>query len=71
MTARVAVRRGAFGTLLFVLMAPTAFFFFWMISLSLKTDVDNLAYPPVFIPRSLTLKNYAYVSRAARCRASL
>ena len=65
MTARTAVRRVAFGTFLFVLMAPTLFFFFWMISLSLKTDVDNLAFPPVFIPRSLTLKNYVYVFQSS------
>ena len=32
-----------------------------MISLSLKTDVDNLASPPVLVPRTFTLKNYAYV----------
>jgi multiple sugar transport system permease protein len=32
-----------------------------MISLSLKTDVENLAYPPVLLLSSLTLNNYAYV----------
>jgi multiple sugar transport system permease protein len=50
-----------FGLGLVVLMAPTVFFFFWMISLSLKTEVENLAYPPVLIPRALTLANYTYV----------
>jgi multiple sugar transport system permease protein len=44
-----------------LLMAPTVFFFFWMLSLSLKTDVENLAYPPVLLPHALTLSNYAYV----------
>jgi multiple sugar transport system permease protein len=58
---RKAVPRVVFGLGLVVLMAPTVFFFFWMISLSLKTDVENLAYPPVLIPRALTLANYAYV----------
>jgi multiple sugar transport system permease protein len=56
-----AAHRVVFGLGLVLLMAPTVFFFFWMISLSLKTDVENLAYPPVLIPRALTLTNYAYV----------
>ena len=64
-TARRLGRRLAFGGFLFLLMAPTLFFFYWMISLSLKTDVDNLANPPVLIPHSLTLKNYAYVFQSS------
>lgn len=59
--SRKAAHRVIFGLSLVLLMAPTVFFFFWMISLSLKTDVENLAYPPVLIPRALTLANYAYV----------
>jgi multiple sugar transport system permease protein len=35
---------------LVVLLAPVVFVFFWVISLSLKLDVDNTAYPPIFIP---------------------
>jgi multiple sugar transport system permease protein len=58
---RRAAHRVAFGLGLGLLMAPTLFFFYWMLSLSLKTDVENLAYPPVLIPRALTLANYAYV----------
>ena len=58
---RKAAHRVAFGFGLILLMAPTLFFFYWMLSLSLKTDVENLAYPPVLIPRALTLANYAYV----------
>jgi multiple sugar transport system permease protein len=57
---RKTVRRIGFGFGLAALMAPTVFFFYWMISVSLKTDVDNLAYPPVLLPRALTLGNYAY-----------
>jgi multiple sugar transport system permease protein len=55
---RKAVPQVVFGLGLVVLMAPTVFFFFWMISLSLKTDAENLAYPPVLIPRALTLANW-------------
>jgi multiple sugar transport system permease protein len=60
-TARKLASRGLFGLGLALLMAPTLFFFYWMISLSLKTDVENLAYPPVLLPSALTLANYAYV----------
>lgn len=55
------LNRALLGGLLFLLMLPTGFFFFWMISLALKPDVDNLAYPPVFIPSQLTLQNFRYV----------
>jgi len=58
---RKMVGRVGFGLGLGLLMAPTVFFFYWMISLSLKTDVDNLAYPPVLLPRALTFANYVYV----------
>ena len=59
--SREVAHRVVFGLSLGLLMAPTVFFFYWMISLSLKTDVESLAYPPVLIPRALTLANYAYV----------
>jgi multiple sugar transport system permease protein len=42
-------------------LLPTLFFFFWMASLSVKPDADNLAYPPVFIPSGLTADNYRSV----------
>jgi multiple sugar transport system permease protein len=58
---RKLVHRALFGLGLALLMGPTLFFFYWMISLSLKTDVENLAYPPVLLLSSLTLNNYAYV----------
>ena len=44
-----------------VLIAPTVMFFLWMLSLSLKTPVDNTAYPPVFIPNPPTLANFVDV----------
>ena len=58
---RKAFRALLFGLFVFLLLAPTLFFFFWMISLSIKPDADNLAYPPVFVPSGLTLKNYLSV----------
>jgi len=52
-----------FGALVLVLMAPTLFIFFWMVSLSLKNQLDNTAYPPVFLPRRFELENYVQVFR--------
>src|SRR6516165_5763094 len=40
-----------------VLVSPSILFFLWMLSLSLKTEADNIAYPPVFIPHPPTLAN--------------
>ena len=34
----------------FVIVSPAILFFLWMLSLSLKFEIDNAAYPPVFIP---------------------
>ena len=41
-----------------VLISPAILFFLWMISLSLKNEADNTAYPPVFIPWPPTLANF-------------
>ena len=49
----------AFAVLVFV--SPAILFFFWMISLSLKNEVDNMAFPPVFIPSPPTLDNFVSV----------
>jgi multiple sugar transport system permease protein len=42
----------------FFLVSPAVLVFLWMLSLSLKTEIDNIAYPPVFIPNPPTLANY-------------
>src|SRR6201999_3917816 len=41
-----------------VIVSPAVLFFLWMISLSLKFEVDNASYPPVFIPENFAWKNY-------------
>jgi multiple sugar transport system permease protein len=45
----------------FVLVSPAILVFLWMLSLSLKNDIDNIAFPPVFIPSPPTLDNYREV----------
>jgi len=53
--------RALFGLLVFVLVSPAASVFLWMLSLSLKTERDNLAYPPVFVPSEVTMANFRAV----------
>src|SRR6476646_7923273 len=44
-----------------LLASPALLFFLWMLSLSLKNELDNTAYPPVFIPNPPTLANFVDV----------
>lgn len=44
-----------------VLISPALLVFLWMLSLSLKNEVDNTAFPPVFIPNPPTLANFVDV----------
>ncbi len=46
-----------------VVVSPAIFVFFWMLSLSLKNEIDNIAYPPIFIPNPPTLDNYIKIFR--------
>ncbi len=41
-----------------VLISPALLVFLWMLSLSLKNEADNTAFPPVFIPFPPTLANF-------------
>ena len=42
-------------------MSPAVLFFLWMLSLSVKYEIDNAAYPPILIPDRFAWKNYAQV----------
>ena len=58
---RYPVRRwvndaGLYASVL-ILVSASILFFLWMLSLSLKTEANNIAYPPVFIPHPPTLAN--------------
>ena len=48
-----------FGVLL--LVSPAIMVFLWMLSLSLKTELDNTDYPPVFIPNPPVMDNFTAV----------
>ncbi len=58
---RRLLRRGGFYLCLLILLSPVLFVFLWMLSLSLKPNVENTAYPPVFIPHHPTLENFRAV----------
>lgn len=68
-TAALRVRRLAgrvgFAFVVFVIVSPAILVFLWMLSLSLKTEIENIAYPPVFIPETPTLANFAQVFQAS------
>jgi multiple sugar transport system permease protein len=63
--AKAWLGRLAFALAVIVIVSPAILVFLWMISLSLKTEIDNIAYPPVFIPDPPTLDNFAEVFRAS------
>ena len=48
--ARRWLRRTGFWLSVVVIVSPAILVFLWMLSLSLKNEIDNLAYPPVIIP---------------------
>jgi len=55
------LRRGGFWLSVGVIVSPAILVFLWMLSLSLKNEIDNIAYPPVFIPDPPTLANFVQV----------
>ena len=57
---RIGGRIGLYASVI-ALVSPAAFVFLWMLSLSLKNEVDNMAFPPVFIPHPPTLANFVKV----------
>ena len=62
--AKRALRRAGFWLSVLVIVSPAILVFLWMLSLSLKTEIDNLAYPPVFIPNPPTFGNFLQVELA-------
>ncbi|MEN0074811.1 MAG: carbohydrate ABC transporter permease [Paracraurococcus sp.] len=58
---RRLLERLGFGLAVLALVSPAVLVFLWMLSLSLKTELDNTAWPPVFLPDPPTLENYREV----------
>jgi multiple sugar transport system permease protein len=49
-----------------IIVSPAILFFVWMLSLSIKFEIDNASYPPVLIPERFAWKNYADVLASNR-----
>jgi len=58
---RRRMRKLGFALAVIVIVSPAILVFLWMLSLSLKNEIDNVAYPPVFIPNPPTLRNFVQV----------
>lgn len=58
---RRLIGRFFFGLSVFALVSPAILVFLWMLSLSLKNEVDNMSFVPVFIPNPPTLNNFVEV----------
>jgi len=66
MSLRDILGRIGFAIAVFIIVSPAILFFLWMISLSVKFEIDNAAYPPVFIPDRFAWNNYADVLASNR-----
>jgi multiple sugar transport system permease protein len=64
-TVRRVANRVAFAFTVFVIVSPAILVFLWMLSLSLKTEIENIDYPPVFIPGTPTLANFIQVFQSS------
>ncbi|WP_342359247.1 carbohydrate ABC transporter permease [Terrarubrum flagellatum] len=63
MTGRSLLSKISLGFAVFLLVSPAILFFVWMLSLSLKYEIDNGAYPPILIPAPdmIAWENYTNV----------
>ena len=50
----------------FVIVSPVILFFIWMLSLSVKFEIDNASYPPILIPDRFAWVNYVTVLTSNR-----
>lgn len=66
MSPRNVLRKIALGAAMFLIVSPALSFFIWMLSLSLKFEIDNAASPPVLIPDEIAWQNYVDVFNSNR-----
>jgi multiple sugar transport system permease protein len=66
MRHRSLAQRIALGLSVLVAISPALLFFIWMLSLSLKYEIDNSTYPPILIPQTFAWENYATVISSNR-----
>ncbi len=61
MTRRRVLRRSLLTLAFAIMLLPTLAFFYWLVLISLRSDLINSMYPPEFLPHGLTLDNYRTV----------
>ena len=66
MNLRQILGKIALAVSVFIIVSPAVLFFVWMLSLSIKPEVDNASYPPILIPDRLAWQNYASVLTSNR-----
>ena len=66
MTVRRVARGLGLAIAIFLIVSPALFFFVWMLSLSLKYEIDNSTWPPILIPDNIAWENYATVFNSNR-----
>ena len=58
---KTLARKVGFGIAVFLIVSPAILVFLWMLSLSLKNELDNTSYPPVFWPSEPAWYNYVTI----------
>ena len=66
MSLRQVLGKLALAISVFIIVSPAILFFVWMVSLSVKPEVDNASYPPILIPDRLAWQNYVSVLTSNR-----
>ena len=66
MSLRQILGKIGLGVAVFIIVSPAILFFLWMLSLSVKFEIDNAAYPPILIPDRFAWENYAQVLTSNR-----
>ncbi len=66
MNWRWLLKQAALLLAVLVIVSPVILFFVWMLSLSVKYEIDNAAYPPILIPERFAWKNYVDVLESNR-----
>ena len=66
MSLRQILGKVALAISVFLIVSPAILFFLWMLSLSVKFEIDNASYPPIFIPDRFAWENYAQVFSSNR-----
>ena len=66
MNGRALLGNIGLGLGILIIVSPAILFFIWMISLSVKFEIDNASFPPILIPERFAWENYTAVLNSNR-----